>query len=388
MQNLENQVDKFELPGNIHYLNGAYMSPQLKSVTTVGLESVQKKALPHKTTIDDFFDDTEIIRREYSKLINNNEPNRIVLIPSVSYGMANITNNINLVGKEVIVAGEQFPSNVYPWMTATRQQGGKLIIVNPPETTEQRGEKWNQLILDAINSNTAVLAISQAHWADGTMFDLVAMRKRTLEVGALLIIDGTQTVGALPFDIDEIKPDALICAGYKWLLGPYGLGLAYYGAYFDDGNPIEESWINRLNSEDFSGLVEYEDAYQPGSLRFEVGEHSSFILVPMLLEALKQLNEWRPERIQAYCKTIVAEPLQSLREAGFWVEEENWRTNHLFGIRHQAMPIDKIKTALAERNVFVSYRGSAIRVAPYVHNTVDNLNVLVDVLLESIKQHA
>jgi selenocysteine lyase/cysteine desulfurase len=388
MQNLENQADKFELPGNIHYLNGAYMSPQLKSVSVVGLESVQKKALPHKTTIDDFFDDTEIIRREYSRLINNNEPNRIVLIPSVSYGMANITNNINLLGKEVIVAGEQFPSNVYPWMTATRQQGGKLIIINPPESSEQRGEKWNQLILAAINSNTAVLAISHAHWADGTTFDLMAMRKKTNEMGALLIIDGTQSVGALPFSVDEIKPDALICAGYKWLLGPYGLGLAYYGAYFDDGNPIEESWINRLNSEDFSGLVEYEDAYQPGSLRFEVGEHSSFVLVPMLVEALKQLNAWQPVRIQAYCKTIVEEPIQKLREAGFWVEEENWRTNHLFGIRHPEMPIDKIKTALAERNVFVSYRGSAIRVAPYVHNTVNDLNTLTDILLASTKQHA
>lgn len=388
MQNLAIQADKFELPGNIHYLNGAFMSPQLKSVTAVGLDSVQKKALPHKTTIDDFFDDTEKIRLEYSKLINNNKPNRVTLMPSVSYGMANITNNINLAGKEVLIAAEQFPSNVYPWMAATRQQGGKLIIVAPPQTMAQRGEKWNQLILEAINRNTAVLAISQAHWADGTRFDLVAMRKRTQEVGALLIIDGTQTVGAYPFDVDEIKPDALICAGYKWLLGPYGLGLAYYGEYFNDANPIEENWINRLNSEDFSGLVEYEDAYQPGSLRFEVGEHSSFVLVPMLLEALRQLNEWQPTRIQAYCQTIVEEPLKQLQGAGFWVEQENWRTNHLFGVRHGAMPIEKIKSALAEKNIYVSFRGSAIRVAPYVHNTVDDLNAMTEVLLESIKQHA
>ena len=141
MQNLATQADKFELPGNIHYLNGAFMSPQLKTVTVVGLESVQKKALPFKTTVDDFFDDTEMIRREYSKLINNNEPNRIVLIPSVSYGMANITRNIDLKGREVVVAGEQFPSNVYPWMTAAKQQGGKLKIVDPPQTTEHRGEK-------------------------------------------------------------------------------------------------------------------------------------------------------------------------------------------------------------------------------------------------------
>ena len=387
MQKLSVQTNKFELPGNIHYLNGAFMSPQLKSVTELGVKSVQKKILPFKITTDDFFGTTEEIRVAYSKLINNNEPKRIVLIPSVSYGMANITKNINLAGKEVVVAGEQFPSNVYPWMTAARQQGGKLIIVDPPQTTEQRGKQWNQLILAAINTNTAVVALSQAHWADGTMFDLIAIRQRTHDVGALLIIDGTQTVGAYPFNLEEIKPDALICAGYKWLLGPYGIGLAYYGAYFDDASPIEENWINRLNSEDFAGLVEYEDAYQPGALRFEVGEHSSFVLVPMLLEALKQLNEWQPERIQDYCKTIVEEPLQRLQEAGFWLEDAAWRTNHLFGIRHPAMPIDKIRAAFTEKDIFVSYRGSAIRVAPYVHNTIEDLNVMTNVLLESIEEH-
>ena len=93
-------------------------------------------------------------------------------------------------------------------------------------------------------------------------------------------------------------------------------------------------------------------------------------------------------RIEDYCRTIVEEPLKQLLEAGFWVEEESWRMSHLFGIRHQTMPIEKIKSAFAEKNIFVSFRGSAIRVAPYVHNTVDDLNVMTEVLLECIKQHA
>jgi selenocysteine lyase/cysteine desulfurase len=384
MQKLTLQADKFELPGNIHYLNGAFMSPQLKSITQIGLESVQKKILPYKMAIDDFFDGPEKVRLEFSKLINNKEPNRIALIPSVSYGMANITTNVNLKDKEVVVAGEQFPSNVLPWMSATKEHGGKLVVVDPPLTTENRGVIWNNRILEAINSKTAMVAISQAHWADGTLFDLKELRKRTNDVGALLIIDGTQSVGAYPFDVDEIKPDALVCAGYKWMLGAYGLGAAYYGEYFDDARPVEDNWINRLNSEDFAGLVEYEEDYQPGALRFSVGEQSSFVLVPMLIEGLKQLNEWQPERIQAYCNSIVEEPILKLRAAGFWIEEESRRTSHLFGIRHEAMPLEKIKAALMEKNIFVSYRGSAIRVSPYVHNTIDDMNLLVDSLIKNL----
>ena len=73
MEKLIHQADKFELPDDIHYLNGSFMSPQLKSVTKVGLASVQGKIHPYKMAIDDFFDGPEKIRREYSKLINNND---------------------------------------------------------------------------------------------------------------------------------------------------------------------------------------------------------------------------------------------------------------------------------------------------------------------------
>ncbi|HBX65139.1 MAG TPA: aminotransferase, partial [Balneolaceae bacterium] len=92
--------------------------------------------------------------------------------------------------------------------------------------------------------------------------------------------------------------DALICAGYKWLMGPYSIGLAYYGPALDDGNPVEENWINRYESENFANLVNYNDEYQPGALRYEVGEHSNFILVPMMLKAVQQLNQWGVENIQ------------------------------------------------------------------------------------------
>ena len=359
------------------------MSPQLKSVTGVGIASVQRKARPYEVAVADFFAGPETIRKEFSRLINNRQPDRIALIPSVSYGMANVTNNVNLQNKEVVVAGEQFPSNIYPWMSATARQGGKLVTVAPPEG-ESRGARWNQLLLEAINTNTALVAISHVHWADGTRFDLQAIRARTKDVGALLIVDGTQSVGAYPFDLAEFQPDALICAGYKWLLGPYGLGVAYYGDYFMEGQPVEENWINRLHSEDFAGLVEYEEAYQPGALRFAMGEQSSFVLVPMLAEALRQLNEWNPARIQEYTQNITKGPIGQLQAAGFWVEDENWRASHLFGIRHEAMPIEQIKAALAKKNIFVSYRGSAIRVSPYVHNTVADMQALADVLLKQI----
>ena len=83
-----------------------------------------------------------------------------------------------------------------------------------------------QLCLAAIDDQTAAVSIGQVHWVNGTKYDLTSIRQKTRAVGAALIIDGTQSIGALPFDVQEVQPDALVVAGYKWLMGPYSIGMA------------------------------------------------------------------------------------------------------------------------------------------------------------------
>jgi selenocysteine lyase/cysteine desulfurase len=372
---------KFSLPARITYLNCAYMSPLLKSAEKAGIRGVRNKRNPADISPQDFFSDSELLRQEFARLINASNPKSIAIIPSVSYGMATVARNIGIKpGEKIIVAADQFPSNYYPWQRIAEENGAEVIVVAPPAELVSRGKIWNDRILDAIDSTTRAVAIGNVHWADGTLFKLEAIRKRTREVGALLIIDGTQSVGALPFDVMLIQPDALICAGYKWLLGPYSIGLAYYGEYFENRQPIEENWINRLNSEDFSQLVIYQSSYQEGSLRYDVGEHSNFILVPMLLKGIQQLNRWGVENIQSYCKSISEKPLSVLRQQGFWVEDEEYRSGHLFGIRILGKDPQRIKDALMRNKVYVSFRGEAIRVSPHIYNDERDMNKLVRVL--------
>ena len=102
----------------------------------------------------------------------------------------------------------------------------------------------------------------------------------------MVVVDGSQSVGALPFDIDVIKPDALIVAAYKWMLGPYSIAYGYYGPFFDGGVPVEESWMNRSNSSQFSKLTEHESGYRALAQRYNMGEFSEFIHAPMLESAV------------------------------------------------------------------------------------------------------
>jgi selenocysteine lyase/cysteine desulfurase len=190
----------------------------------------------------------------------------------------------------------------------------------------------------------------------------------------------------LPFDVRDIQPDALLCAGYKWLLGPYSIGVAYFGSRYDDGEPLEENWIARRGSDDFQRLVDYEDEYAPGAWRYDVGERSNFILLPMLIESLRLILELRPERVQEYCRNLVAEPLGRARALGFDVEDEAWRSSHLFGLRTpEGIDLKRLHQALHRRNVFASLRGSALRVAPNVYNDAADLDALIEVLESVVK---
>lgn len=381
---LTSKRSEFSLPKGITFLNGAYMSPLHKDVEKAGLRALRLKRNPISITPQDFYTKSDELRKEFAKLINAPDPQHIAIIPSVSYGMATVANNIMLrAGDEIIVATEQFPSNYYAWKKKCDQHGAVVKAIAPPDDFLHRGKRWNENILKSISSQTRVVAIGHIHWADGTLFDLDAIRARTKEVGALLIIDGTQSVGALPFDVQRLQPDALICAGYKWLLGPYGLGLAYYGSYFKNGTPIEENWIARLNSEDFSGLVNYQEAYQPGMLRYDMGERSNFINVPMLLKAIQQLNKWQPQRIQDYCKAISDEAVNILRHHDFIIEEDDARAHHLFGVRlPQHLSLEQTKERILRHKIYVSVRGNSIRVAPNVYNTKKDFDRLVKVLLK------
>jgi len=375
------QRDLVHLPDGLHYLNCAYMAPLLKSVEAAGIAALRRRHDPTSITAPDFFSAVDRARALFAQLIGGDAA-RVAIIPGVSYGMATIAKNLRLRGgQNVVVAHGQFPSNVYAWRRRCAETGASLRAVAPPDIAEGRGREWNARLLEAIDEGTALVTLGNVYWADGTLFDLEAIGERARGVGAMLVVDGSQSIGALPFDLRRVRPDALVCASYKWLFGPYGLSLAWYGERFDDAEPLEETWLGRRGSEDFARLVEYEDEYQPGAARFDMAERSSFVLMPMLVAALEQVLAWGPENVQAYCAELTHGLIGEARALGYWMEDEAWRGAHLFGIRLPpgADPA-RLQAALRERRVSVSQRGDAVRVAAHLFNTPDDVAALADAL--------
>ena len=383
----QNQRQLFSIPDHISYLNTAYISPSFKAVEQAGIAAVLRKSQPFDIASSEFFEPVTEVKTLFAQLIDVDDFNRIATIPSVSYGIANVAKNIRLKkNDEILVLEEQFPSNVYEWQILAETYGAKLITIKVPKASKDWVKQWNEDILNAINDRTAVVAMAHVQWSNGVLFDLKAIREKSKAHHALLIIDGSQSVGALPFSVKEFQPDALICAGYKWLFGPYASGYAYFGPYFDNGIPIENNWCNRLNSENFAGLTSYEPQYKPLANRYAMGESGSFIAISMQREALKQILEWTPEAIQSYCKTISSDAVKALKALGCHVEADDKRAHHMFGIKlPKELDVNHFKLLLKQHHIYISFRGNYIRISCHLFNTKDDFNRLVKCMKEALQ---
>lgn len=378
---MKSQKHLFQLPEDLHYLNCAYMSPLLRSVEEKGIEGMQQKRNPVSIKPTDFFTGAVGVRKKFGRMVNC-DPVQVAVQPSVSYGMNSVIRNIPYrMGQHALTISEEFPSCYYTAQRWCMDHGAELKVVVRKDDIPLKGKDWNERILEAINRDTAFVVMATVHWMNGTRFDMELIGARCREVGARLIVDGSQSVGALPIDVLTCQIDALICAAYKWIMGPYSTALSYIHEDFNEGIPLEESWMTRPNSERFDRLTHYEKGYKPGAVRFDVGQSSNFIFMPMLDEALRQLLDWGIDEIQEYAR-VLGEPLvDHFLSKDVPVDDVKYRAHHLMGL---PLPDHTDGEALVRelqlRRVYVSLRGSNIRISLNVFNTEEDVDELISAL--------
>ncbi len=374
---LPNQRHLFDLPEDIAYLNCAYMSPLMHEVQEAGAKGIAAKAKPWLVTPPDFFTLSEATRGAFAQLINASGDD-IAIIPSVSYGISLAARNLPLgTGEYIVCLEDQFPSNVYPWRMRASEAGAHLRTVSRASAHTKQGIDWTPAVLDAIDDRAAIVALPHCHWTDGSLIDLVEVGKKARAHGAALVLDITQSGGALPFDVGQIKPDFVVCAAYKWLLGPYSLGFAYVAPKWQGGRPLEEGWLARAGSEDFARLVDYKDEYQDGARRFDMGERSNFHLMPMAHAALTRILKWGVGEIQQTLAARTGDIAERALELGLSSAPSGLRAGHFLGLRFEETMPDDLPARLAAQNIFVSVRGSSMRVTPHLYNNDNDTERLI-----------
>tara|TARA_B110001450_G_scaffold94590_1_gene89714 strand:- start:33 stop:1157 length:1125 start_codon:yes stop_codon:yes gene_type:complete len=371
----------FNLDSSEYYLNCAYKSPLLKKGELLAINAIKQERTPSYLKPNNYFEISEKIRFEFSKIIKSKK-DEVAIMPSSSYGFANVFNNIKTNGNKAIVVENEFPSGYFSVKKWCSENNIRLQVI---ERNKLSAEDWNEKIINSIDSNTSVVLISSVHWMNGTKFDLKDIGEKCKTNDTYFIVDGTQSVGAMSINVKDFNIDALICAGYKWLFGPYSMALGYFSPKFSDGVPIEESWMNRTNAQEFSNLTEYDTIYKPMAGRYNVGETTNFILSPIMLNGLKQINSWGINNIESYCKKLSEIVIKELKPLGIAFEDENYFTSHLFSLGlPDHLNLLSFKNILEEKKIRVSVRGANLRVSINVFNDEKDINKLVETVKEFI----
>jgi len=347
----------------------------LKRAVEVGAAALARKSRPWTISAADFFTDSERARGLFAELLGA-AAGDVAIVPAASYGLAIAAANLSLApGQRVLVLAEQFPSNVLTWRERARESGGEVLTVARPADGD-----WTGAVLAELDERVRIAALPHCHWTDGGLLDLAAIGRRCRAVGSALVLDVTQSLGALPLDLAAVRPDFLVCAGYKWLLGPYSLGYLYIAPQHRQGRPLEYNWIAREGSEDFARLVDYRPGYQPGARRFDMGERSNFALLPVSIVGLEQLLAWGVEDIAATLAARTAAIAERALGLGLSASPPGLRAGHFLGLRFpQGMP-DGLPERLAKEQVYVSLRGDSLRVTPHLYNHAGDVDRLFGVL--------
>ena len=371
---IPSQRHLFDIPDDIAYFNCAYNSPQLNESQSRLLAGVRSKSHPWERTAQNFFDDAETIRRLAADIFGGDAVGYAV-VPAASYGVSTAARAVEPhlhAGDRILVIAEEFPSVVLPLRRTARVSGATLFTVPTPADGD-----WTRAILDSMDASVKLVAVSSCHWTNGAYIDLHAIGNACRKAGSILVVDATQTLGAMPFSIDEVQPDFLVAAGYKWLLCPYGFSLLYVAPRWRDARPLEESWLARDNAEDFTALVKYSDTYMPGARRFDVGEKCTATILPGAIAALEQIKAWGVENIAASLADINNRIAAQLALLGCRLPDDAQRCPHMFGAQLPPSYSGNLVAELKAQNIYISQRGNALRFAPHLHVSEHDMDRLL-----------
>ncbi len=149
---------------------------------------------------------------------------------------------------EIVVAAEEFRSNLFPWLALARD--GHRVVTVPARGGETRVED----LAGAVTHRTVLLAVSEVTSREGQRLDLPVLRAATDRFGARLFVNLTQSLGALRFDAEAARPDYLAVHGYKWLLCPRGAArLATRPDRVEELRPLAPNWKSTGPPYDYFG---------------------------------------------------------------------------------------------------------------------------------------
>jgi dTDP-4-dehydrorhamnose reductase/selenocysteine lyase/cysteine desulfurase len=420
---------QYNVPGDVLYFNSAGHCILPLSSQELGIEQIRAQGAPWQGYGNEA-EDNALIRSRFAEIINAYSVDCITTCHSTSLAISTAAYNAVLLQKldassKVVVLGQEMGSGVLPWQIACKTTGATLVIVgegieNSEDFRVMDDFEWTEAILAALDASVRIVCLPNVHWCDGTLIDLHRIAARIQEYPVdtrpWLIIDGTQSIGVMPFNAQAIQPTFVACSIHKWLNGPFGMSMIYLDpAFHSVWSPLEHHDRNRIGCEllawDCLGGMQpgtgyptelYHDARAVGS-----GGHPNPITVSMLRNSLGLVLKWGISNIYTHCADMNQHLTTAIASSEvahlFHWKPAHKRCNHIVGVyfnipawkAYLRVPaVNKLELGtflckhMKSKGAHVVMRGGCLRMSVYLFNNAEQCKALAHALLGACTAYA
>jgi cysteine desulfurase/selenocysteine lyase len=361
------------------YLNLAGQSPMPKVAFRAMQASMEWKKFPHRIPDTAFFDVPNRVRASIARLING-KPGEIALTTGASTGIAAVAYGLDWKpGDEIITASGEFPLQYTTWKPLEAREGVKMKIVSPRERFIGADD-----FIAALTPKTRLVSVSMVRFDNAVLLDATRLAAACHAQGTLLLLDVSQCCGGLPMDVATLGADFLICAGYKWLLGPFGTGFFWAKSeHIANMRPGPFYWMAAEGADNFAALNFADPKPSREARRWDVAETANYFNLAAVDASLEFVLRTGPETVLKHCHKLIDLMYERLPKdrcvPASPLDSEQRGPYGCFAARTPEKTV-ALYERLRKENVVVSLREGNIRVSPYLYNTERDIDRLISVV--------
>jgi len=361
------------------YLNLSSQSPVPKVAIKALETAIEWKKSPHRIPDSAFFEIPNRIRESIAKLIGG-KPEEIALTTGASTGIVAVAYGLPWkTGDEVLTASGEFPLQYSTWKPMEEREGIELKIISPRERFLSADD-----LIAALTPRTRLVSVSLVRFDNGAMLDATKLAAACHAQDALLLLDVSQTCGPVPIDVNTLGVDFMICAGYKWLLGPFGTGFFWAKSeHISKMRPGPFYWMAAEGVDNFAALATAPPRPAQAARRWDAAETANFYNLAAMGPGIELAARIGAETVSAHSHKLIDLLFSRLPPDRFVVASPLDRKQRgPFGC-FQARTPEKTKEfydKLRNENVIVSLREGRVRVSPYVYNNERDIDRLLSVV--------
>ena len=287
---------------------------------------------------------------------------------------------------EIVVYACEYPSNFYPWMLAAQRSEAKLIKIPDSGGDPERPTSFSIAAFEkCLSPKTKLVCLSHVQFSNGFCCDIEKISKICNERSIDFVLDATQSIGALAVYPEKLNIAAVISSGWKWLMGPHGIGVMYTSEAFRDklryshGGPemMKQGYQNLLdlswNPHTDSRRFEYSTV--AGANVHALGAIVRKVFLETGIETISQKLKAHHELLKARLDTDKFEFAPDLGDC----------FSPILAFNTPKFPPAEVCQLMEKRKVFLTVRGGFVRFAPHFVNTEEQITMAANELNQLVR---